>query len=225
MKKVLFIVTSAKKMGDSETGIWFEELSTPYYVLTDAGVQVDIASPKGKGVHFAPGSLSPENLIVSVKKFRDDKFAMNKVEHTKLLKLLDLNDYHAVFFPGGHGAVVDLPDDKFLEDNLGNYFDTGKPVAAICHGPGGLVKARKHDGTSIVEGRRVTCFTNSEEKSIGVDKKVPFLLESRLRDLGGKFECGPDFQEFAIRDGNLITGQNPASSKICAELLLEVLKD
>jgi putative intracellular protease/amidase len=223
MKKVLFIVTSAKKMKDSETGIWFEELSTPYYVLTDKGVQVDIASPKGKGVHFAPGSLSPENLTGSVKKFREDKFAMNKIEHTKLLKLLDLNDYDAVFFPGGHGAVVDLPADKFIEEKLGEYFETGKPVAAICHGPGGLVQAKKSDGTSIVNGLRVTSFTNSEEKAIGLEDKVPFLLESRLRELGGKFECGSDFQEFAVADKNLITGQNPASSKKCAELLLQVL--
>lgn len=223
MKKVLFIVTSAKKMGKEKTGIWFEELSTPYYVLADKGIQVDIASPKGKKVHFAP--LEPKDITPSVERFQADKFAMNKVEHTKILSLQDLNDYDAVFFPGGHGAVVDLPDDKFLEDNLGNYFDTGRPVAAICHGPGGLVKARSHNGKSIVDGRRVTCFTNVEEAAIGVDKKVPFLLESRLRELGGKFESGSEFQEFAIRDGNLITGQNPQSSKKCAELLLEVLED
>ncbi len=221
--RILFITTSAKKMAGSDTGVWFEELSTPYYVLTSKGFQVDIASPKGRKVPFDPRAFDTENITASVKKFRKDKLAMNKVEHAKVLSQLDLHEYDAIFFPGGHGAVVDLPDDEFLKKNLGAFFESGKPVASICHGPGAIVSARKADGSSIVSGRKVTCFTNSEEDAIGVTDKVPFLLETRLRELGGQFVCGADFSEFAVADGNLITGQNPASSRKCAELLAEQL--
>jgi putative intracellular protease/amidase len=211
-------------MEKKETGVWFEELSTPYYILSKKGIQVDIASPKGKKIPFDPRAFDTDNITKSVKKFLDDMLAVTKIEHSKVLSLLDLNDYDAIFFPGGHGAVVDLPNDKYLEDNLGKYFETGKPVAAICHGPGGIVGAKKSDGTSIVNGRKVTCFTNSEEVEIGAESKVPFLLETKLRELGGIFVSGENFSEFAIADGNLITGQNPASSKKCAELILDALQ-
>ena len=223
MKKILFIVTSAKKLGKKKTGVWFEELSTPYYILTEKGCQIDIASPLGKKTSFDPTSLADENVTESVKKFQKDIFAMKKIDNPKLLSQLDLNDYDAVFFPGGHGAMVDLPLDEFIKANLGKYFETGKVVAAVCHGPAGLVSAKTFYGTSILSGKKVTGFTNSEEVAVGGEKQVPFMLESRMKENGGDFVCGKDFAEFAIRDGNLITGQNPASSKKCAELILEAL--
>lgn len=224
MKNILFVTTSASKLAGSDTGIWFEELSTPYFVLQDAGFNVDIASPKGGRPPADPRAFEPDAITESVKRFQSDKDAMDKFNNTIKLQNTSLQKYDAVFFPGGHGAVVDLPDDEFLKENLGKYFETGKPVVAICHGPGGVVSTKKKNGKSIVDGLKVTCFTNSEETAIGVDKKVPFLLETRLKELGGKFECVEDFKEFAIRDGNLITGQNPASSQKCAELLVIALK-
>ena len=223
MKKVLFIVTSAKKIGKEPTGVWLEELATPYYLLTEKGHQVDIASPLGKKTPFDPASLLPENITEPAKRFQEDKLAINKAEHTKILSHLDLNEYDAVFFPGGHGAMVDLPNDEFLKNNLGAFFETGKIVAAVCHGPAALVAGIKADGQNIVSGRKFSCFTDAEEVAVAGDKKVPFMLESKLRELGGNFEGVENFKEFAIRDGNLITGQNPASSKRCAELVLEAL--
>jgi len=223
MKKILFIATSADKMGDSDTGLWLEELATPYYLLAAGGMQIDIASPKGGKIPLDYRAFEPENITSSVEKFRQDALAMQKIENAKTLSTLVLQSYDAIFFPGGHGAVVDLPHDKYLQDNLGKYFETGRIVASICHGQGGLVGTVKSDGNSIVSGRNVTCFTNSEEVAIGADKKIPFLLETRIRELGGRFVCGADFTSFVVVDGNLITAQNPASSKECAEKLLTLL--
>ncbi len=224
MKKILFIVTSAKKLGKKKTGVWFEELSTPYYLLSEKKIQVDIASPKGGKMPIEPLSLDNEKLPESVRKFQKDLLAMKKIGRTKILSRMEFSKYDAIFFPGGHGAMVDLPEDEYLKENLGRFFESGKIIAAVCHGPAALVPAIKADGTSIISGRKITGFTDSEEVKAGGDKKVPFLLETKLKQLGGKFSCGADFSEFAIRDANLITGQNPQSSKKCAELILEALK-
>jgi putative intracellular protease/amidase len=223
MKKILFIVTSADRLGAKKTGVWFEELSTPYYVLSSAGHVVEIASPKGGNTPFDPVSILPENTGESVKRFRSDKNAIQKIARTKILSSVNLGDYDVVFFPGGHGAMVDLPKDKFIADNLGRFFDEGKIVSAVCHGPAGLVTAKTSQGKSIVSGRAVTSFTDSEEIAVGGDKEVPFMLENKIRELGGNFKSAKDFVEFAVRDGNLITGQNPASSQKCAELVLQAL--
>lgn len=224
MMKILFIVTSATTLAGSPTGVWFEELSTPYYILQDAGYEIDIVSLKGGEVPFDPRAFEDDSITESVKRFKADEQAMQKVNNSGKISETDFSNYDAIFFPGGHGAVVDLPFDEVLANKTGNFFDSGKPVAAICHGPGGLVEAKRSDGKSIVYGLKVTAFSNAEEEAIGVTDKVPFLLESRLSELGGKYESVENFAEFVVEDGNLITGQNPASSAKIAKVLLEKLK-
>ena len=225
MNKILFIVTSASSMAGSPTGVWFEELSTPYYILQEAGYKIDIVSPKGGQVPFDLQGFELENITDSVKKFQADEVAMAKVKNSGQISAIDFSEYDAIFFPGGHGAVIDLPLDDAVAQKTGKFFDSGKPVAAICHGPGGLVSAKRYDGKSIVYGLKVTSFSNSEEEAIGVAKKVPFLLESKLSELGGEYIAAENFSEFVISDANLITGQNPASSAKIAKVLLEKLKN
>ena len=220
--KVLFITTSVSEVKDRKAGVWFEELSTPYYIITEGGYEVDIVSSKGGEVPFDPLAFEEENITDSVKKFQNDTGASKKITDSKKLSEVDFEDYAAIFFPGGHAAMFDLPNDKVLAQKLGNFFDSGKVVAAVCHGPAGLVAAKKSNGDSIVKDRKVNCFSNSEEDAVGATENMPFLLETRLGELGGEFvKNSEDFGEFVVVDGNLITGQNPASSKKIAEKILE----
>jgi putative intracellular protease/amidase len=223
--KILFIVTSANLLAGSPTGIWFEELATPYYILQNAGYEVEIASPKGGEVPFDPRALDPKEITESVKKFRVDEVAMQKFNNSKKISGVDFTDYKAIFFPGGHGAVVDLPKDEILAAKLGDYFESGNLVAAICHGQGGLVRANKKNGKSIIDGLKLTSFSNAEENAIGVSKKVPFLLQSKLEKLGGIYSSADNFKEYVVVDKNLITGQNPASSKKVAEEILKAVQN
>jgi putative intracellular protease/amidase len=208
------------------TGLWFEELATPYYAFTDAGADVDIVSIAGGAVPIDPRSKKPKGENpASVERFIEDKEASAKITDTKAIADINTSGYDAVFLPGGHGTMWDLPSSKVLATTVVEYLDNDKVVAAVCHGPAGLVSARFADGTPVVKAKRVAAFTNGEEVAAGLDKKVPFLLEDRLRELGAKVETGPNFKPFSIRDGNLITGQNPASSEGVAKLVLERLKE
>lgn len=224
--KILMIVTSHAQMGDTgkPTGVWFEELTTPYYAFVDAGAEVDIVSIAGGEVPIDPRSLKPIGQNApSVDRFLRDASAMTKIKTSGPVENAGLF-YDAVFLPGGHGTMWDLPANDALAKLVGSLWDSGKVVAAVCHGPAGLVNARDRNGRPIVEGRRVSAFTNSEEKAAGLTEAVPFLLETRLRALGARFEGGPDFEPYAIADGNLITGQNPASSERVADLVMARLE-
>lgn len=223
--RILFVVTAADRMGDEATGFWFEELSAPYYVFKDAGAVVELATIPGGEAPVDARSM-PENedeRPENVRRFMADSEAMGQLRNTRRLTDVRFEDYDAIFFPGGHGAVVDLPEDRDLADRLGEAFERGQVIGAVCHGPGGLVGARRRDGQSILAGRKVNGFTNEEEDAVGLTGKVPFLLETRLRELGGEFERGPMFEPYAVRDGNLVTGQNPQSSQLTAEKVLEAL--
>lgn len=226
--KILFVVTSAAFMGDTgePTGLWFEELTTPYYAFVDAGAEVDIVSIAGGAVPIDPRSKKPlgENPA-SVDRFLRDPKAGAKIADTKAIAGVDASQYDAVFLPGGHGTMWDLPASTALAKTVVATLGRGGVVAAVCHGPAGLVSAKFDNGEPVVAGKRVAAFTNSEEVAAGLDKAVPFLLEDRLRALGAKLETAPDFQPLALRDGNLITGQNPASSEKVAELVLEALNE
>jgi putative intracellular protease/amidase len=226
--KILFVVTSAATMGDGgePTGLWFEELATPYYAFVDQGADVDIVSTAGGAVPIDPRSKKPKGENpASVDRFMGDATASAKIADTKSIADIDTSGYDAVFLPGGHGTMWDLPASKPLASTVVDYLERGKVVAAVCHGPAGLVSAKFADGTPVVAGKRVTAFTNSEEVAAGLDKAVPFFLEDRLRELGAKVETAADFKPFSIRDGNLITGQNPASSAGAAKLTLEALNE
>ena len=221
-KKVLMIVTSHARLGESgkPTGFWLEELATPYGVFRDAGLQVEIASPAGGRPPADPASEKSEEE--AVRRFRDDREAMAKLEATK--KLADVTEsYDAYFVVGGHGVMWDLAASPELAALLGRAHDAGKVVAAVCHGPAALVGVRDARGEPIVRGRRVAGFSNEEEDAVGLTGVVPFPLETRLRELGGTYERGPKWAPFAVRDGNLVTGQNPQSSAAVARETLAAL--
>lgn len=221
-KRVLLIVTSHDRLGESgeRTGFWLEELAAPYYELLAAGFEIDLASPKGGRPPADPKSEKTE--AESVKRFLADAAALAKLETTKKLGDVGL-DYDAYFVVGGHGVMFDLGTSEEAGSLLGRAFDAGKVVAAVCHGPAALVPARTKDGASIVKGRRVAGFSNEEEAAVGLTNVVPYPLESKLVELGGKYERGPKWGSFAVRDGRLVTGQNPASSEAVAKLVVEAL--
>lgn len=228
MLPVLMILTSHAQLGSTgkPTGIWAEELTTPYYALTDAGFDVVLASPLGGKPPFATGSVKDavEDNQGSVKRFLQDSAAMVKFNATHQAKSLKAADYSAVFLPGGHGTMWDTAEDPATATLVSDAFNAGKPVAAVCHGPAGLVNALRTDGKSILLGKKVNGFTNEEETAAGLMDVVPFHLETRMRELGGIFENGPIWQPYAVRDGNLITGQNPESSALVASHVVAALQ-
>ena len=223
---IAIIATSHAEMGDTgePTGVWLEELTAPYYAFLDAGHDVHVFSIAGGAIPIDPRSLGEDaKKDESVARYLSDDTARDLFANTKDVAAVDLADYAAVFLPGGHGTMFDYPESDRLADLLGKAMDAGKTVAAVCHGPAGLVNATLEDGISIVKGRRVAGFTNSEEEGVGLTDAVPFLLETKLKELGADYQSGPDFQPFTVRDGNLITGQNPASAAPTAEKVIEAL--
>lgn len=224
MKKVLFVVTSHDKLGDTgeKTGFWIEELVAPYYELADKGIQIDIATPLGGQPPIDPKSADPSAATEDTKRFDADKELQAKLSHTLTLADVKEADYDAVFYPGGHGPLWDLVTDKNSIELIQSFYTNNKPVAFVCHAPAAL-KNVKIDGEYLVKGKKVTGFTNSEEEAVGLTKVVPFLLEDVLKANGGIYSKTEDWHPYAVEDGLLITGQNPASSKLVAEKLLQQL--
>jgi putative intracellular protease/amidase len=217
MKNVLMIVTSHAELGTTgtKTGFWLEELAAPYYDLVEAGFDVTIASPKGGKPPADPKSESSD--AATVKRFLADPKAMALLETTRPLASIS-EKFDAYFVVGGHGVMWDLAENADLVRLLAGANDDGRIVAAVCHGPAAFAKLGK-----LVSGKRVTGFSNEEEDAVGLTPIVPFALESKLIELGGKYERGPKWGAFALRDGNLVTGQNPASSSKVAKLVVEAL--
>jgi putative intracellular protease/amidase len=225
-QRVLIIATSHTSLGTSgkPTGVWAEELVLPYYQLIDAGAAVEIASPKGGALAFDPSSIKPAGQNDAlIERFLADPVAQAKAHATHVAAAVDASGFDAVFFPGGHGAMWDLPVDAGVTRAAEAAFAAGALIASVCHGAAGLVTARRADGKPIVEGKRINSFTDAEEDAVGLSAVVPFRLESRLRELGAVFEGAPNWQPFAVRDGQFITGQNPQSSKLVAEHVVEAL--
>lgn len=226
--RVLIVVTSTREMspGGEPTGVWLEELAVPYIALHEAGAKIDIVSTRGGELPIDPRSLMPrgENPP-GVERFLDDADAKRALSASGKLADADRSAYDAVFFPGGHGTMWDLPSDPDVGAIIAEFLAQEKPVAAVCHGPAALVGARFADGTPVVTGRTVSTFTDSEERAAGLADTVPFALETRLRELGAEVKTGPDFAPLALRDGWLITGQNPASAEPVAGLLLQALAE
>lgn len=225
MKKVLFVVTSNDKLGNTgeKTGFWSEELAAPYYELLDQGVEITIASPLGGQPPIDPKSADPASATEDTKRFDADKVLQEKLQHTLKLSTVNQKDYDAIFYPGGHGPLWDLVEDQNSIDLIESFYTHNKPVAFVCHAPA-VLKNVKVNGEYLVKGKKVTGFTNEEEEAVGLTKVVPFLLEDALSSNGGKFSKGPNWQPYAVEDGLLITGQNPASSKLVAGKLLGKLK-
>jgi len=224
MKKVLFVLTSNDKLGSTgeKTGFWSEELAAPYYELLDQGVEITIASPLGGQPPIDPKSADPASATEDTKRFDADKALQEKLKHTLKLSTVDQKDYDAVFYPGGHGPLWDLVEDKNSIALIESFYTHKKPVAFVCHAPA-VLKNVKINGEYLVKGKKVTGFTNEEEEAVGLTKVVPFLLEDVLTQNGGKFSKIANWQPYAVEDGLLITGQNPASSKLVAGKLLNQL--
>ncbi len=225
MKKVLVVLTSHDSLGDTgkKTGFWLEELASPYYAFVDAKLDVTLASPKGGQPPLDPKSSAPDAQTAATKRFHDDRAALAALAHTKPLSGVRAEDFDAIFFPGGHGPMWDLATDDTAAALIGRFHAAGKPVAAVCHGPAALTRAVDAKGVSIVKGKKVTGFTNTEEEAVGLTKIVPFLLEDKLKALGGTYERGADWASYVVTDGMLVTGQNPASSEEVAKKVVALL--
>jgi putative intracellular protease/amidase len=226
--RIAIVATSHGKMGelDEATGIWLEELTTPFYAFVDAGYPVDVYSIAGGTIPIDPRSMMPRgDNEASVERYLSDEDVQIAFKSTLPVETLNITSYRAVLLPGGHGTMFDYPTSSQLAETIATAMSADMIVAALCHGVAGLVAAKYPSGRSVVAGRRVTSFTDSEEAAAGLTRTVPFLLEARLRALGADFKSGPDFQPFALRDGALITGQNPASAGDVARLVIEALRD
>jgi putative intracellular protease/amidase len=218
-------LTSHNLLGDTgkPTGFWLEEFTAPYYVFKDAGAQVTLASPKGGQPPIDPKSDDPANQTASMERFKKDPATQQVLANTVKLAEVKADAFDTVFYPGGHGPLWDLVNDTNSIALIEDFYNAGKPVAAVCHAPAVLNKVT-WQGEPIVKGKRVTGFTNSEEEAVQLTKVVPFLVEDELKRLGGRFERSDDWAPFTVVDGRLITGQNPASSDAAAKELLKVLQ-
>ncbi|TMV91191.1 type 1 glutamine amidotransferase domain-containing protein [Thioclava sp. BHET1] len=226
MARILILSTAAEALGDTgkSTGVWYEELATPYYAFLDAGHEVKLVTLAGKPVPIDPNSdVTGDDAPASVTRFREDAAASALLANPGRLEDEDVTAYDALYIPGGHGAMYDLAESDVAAKAIGAAWDGGKVVASVCHGPAAFAKVVDKDGVSIVKGRKVSAFTDSEERGVGLADAVPFLLETRLRELGAKFESVGDWQPHAVVDGRLVTGQNPASSEAAAEKVLALL--
>ena len=217
-KNILMVTTSADALGNGrKTGVWLEEIAVPYLALAKAGLAITVASPKGGAVPLDPHSLDD----ASVAKWPD---MMELLTNSAPLKDIQAHGFDAIFLPGGHGTMMDFATDAELKRLLLDFAKADKVIAAVCHGPAGLVGAKKPDGTPLVAGKTITAFTDEEEIAVQLEKVVPFMLEATLRSEGANFVGGPLWAPHVEVDGNLITGQNPASSEAIANAVLEQLR-
>jgi putative intracellular protease/amidase len=223
---ILFVLTSHDKVGDTgkKTGFWVEEFANPYYTLLDKGAVITIATPKGGAAPIDPSSDSPDAATEATERFNKDAEAKERIANTKVLADMNPDDFDAVFYPGGHGPLWDLANDATSIALIEKFNAQQKPIAFVCHAPAALKSVKNTDGTPLVKGKKVTGFTNTEEAAVGLTEVVPFLVEDMMNENGAIYSKKDDWAAYAIQDGNLITGQNPASSELVAEKLLESLK-
>lgn len=218
-KTVLMVLTSHTQFGENrKTGVWLEEFALPYQQFNDESFDVVVASIQGGRVLYDPQSNPSAEQAVEWKE------ALAAMESSYRVSDIDPTEMDAIFLPGGHGTMFDFPESNHLRNIIEHFAHSEKPIAAICHGPAALVNVQLTDGTPLVQGKELTCFTNEEEYSINLEKEMPFLLESRLKELGATFNRGSAWSDNVVVDGNLLTGQNPMSSKSLAEALVNLLK-
>ena len=224
--KILMVLTSHDRLGETgeKTGFWLEELAAPYWRFRDAGAEIVLASPKGGQPPLDPRSGAPEAQTEDTRRFQADARAMAALAATRPLAEVSMDDFDALFYPGGHGPLWDLAEDARSVALIERAEATGKPIGAVCHGPAALRRARRPDGAPLVQGRQVTAFSDSEEAAVGLTAVVPFSVEAMLRGNGGRYSKAADFQPYVVTDGRLVTGQNPASSAPAAEALLALLR-
>lgn len=223
--KILMVLTSHDQLGDTgkKTGFWLEEFAAPYYVFKDAGAEIVLASPAGGQPPLDPKSDEPDSQTEQTKRFKEDPDAQRALANTVRLDTVDQADFDTVFYPGGNGPLWDLAELDSSIRLIERFDRAGKPIAFVCHAPGVLRHVKDANGDPLVKGRRVAGFTNSEEAGVQLTDIVPFLVEDELNKLGARYEKGPDWAAFVVTDGNLVTGQNPASSEEAAKALLKQL--
>ncbi|WP_428242342.1 type 1 glutamine amidotransferase domain-containing protein [Gynuella sp.] len=224
--QILMVLTSHDELGNTgyKTGFWLEELAAPYYVFKDAGATITLASPKGGQPPLDPKSHEPESQTDETRRFEADAEAVAALAATKKLQDVNMNDFDAVFYPGGHGPLWDLAEDTTSISLIEQFANADKPVAAVCHAPGVLRHVKGNDGQPLVNGKSVTGFTNTEEAAVQLTDVVPFLVEDMLKENGGDYSKGADWMPHVVTDGKLVTGQNPASSADTAKALLALLQ-
>lgn len=219
---ILMVLTSHDQLGNTgkKTGFWLEEFAAPYYVFKDAGASITLASPKGGQPPLDPKSDEPDAQTAATERFRVDSDAQTALANTRVLAELLAADYDALFYPGGHGPLWDLAEDRHSIALIEAFHAAGKPVGAVCHAPGVLRHTKGADGLPLVHGKRVTGFSNSEEAAVQLTDIVPFLVEDMLKANGGQYSKAADWISYVVSDGNLLTGQNPASSEATAAAVL-----
>ncbi|MFZ4543699.1 MAG: type 1 glutamine amidotransferase domain-containing protein [Saprospiraceae bacterium] len=223
--KILMVLTSHSELGKTgkKTGFWIEEFAAPYYAFLDAGAIITIASPKGGRPPVDPSSDTPENQTPATIRYKADKKLQDIMGKTEKLSSMSSDDYDAIFYPGGHGPLWDLTKSAASINLLEHFWNSNKPVVAVCHAPAVLLNARDKAGEMLLKGKKVTGFSNSEEAAVQLTEIVPFSLEDELRYNGGVYSKKENWTSYVVEDGMLITGQNPASSEAAAEALLKIL--
>ncbi len=224
--KILMVLTSHDQLGDTgkKTGFWLEEFAAPYYAFVDAGADITLASPKGGQPPLDPKSDEADAQTDDTRRFQGDEQAKQALANTYPLGEVDPYNFNAVFYPGGHGPLWDLAEDKDSITLLESFYASNKPIGTVCHAPGVLKHVKAPDGHPVVKGKRVTGFSNSEEDAVGLTDVVPFLVEDMLKANGGDYSKGDDWASYVVEDGHLVSGQNPASSAAAAEALIKRLK-
>lgn len=222
--KILMVLTSHDQLGNTgrKTGFWLEEFAAPYFVFRDAGVNLVLASPKGGQPPIDPKSDLPENQTAAMTRFKKDERAKKELSQTVKLADVKAEDFDTVFYVGGHGPMWDLAESPISIALLESFYNSGKPIALVCHSPG-VLRHVTYKGQPLVKGKHVTGFTNGEEEAVHLTKVVPFLVEDELLRLGAIFEKVANWVPFSVVDGRLVTGQNPASSTLAAQALMKVL--
>ncbi|MBK1872299.1 MULTISPECIES: type 1 glutamine amidotransferase domain-containing protein [Marinobacter] len=224
--KILMVLTSHSQMGDTghKTGFWLEEFTAPYYVFRDAGADITIASPKGGKPPVDPNSEADDALTESTRRFQKDAHAREALASTKVLSNVDMNEFDAIFYPGGHGPLWDLVNDTASIALIKAAYEQDKVIGAVCHAPAVFKHVEIKPGQNLVGGRQVTGFSNSEEEAVGLTNIVPFLLEDMLKENTATYSKGDDWAPHIVVDGKLITGQNPASSEGAAKAMVQTLQ-
>jgi len=223
--KILMVLTSHDKLGDTgnKTGFWLEEFAAPYCVFKDAGAEITLASPKGGQPPLDPSSDADDAQTDATKRFKGDDAAQKELANTEVLSSVSADGFDAIFYPGGHGPLWDLAEDKASINLIESFAASDRPVGAVCHAPAVFKHTKGTDDKPLVSGKTVTGFTNTEEEAVGLTDVVPFLVEDMLKTNGGTYKKGDDWASFVVTDGKLVTGQNPASSEEAAHKLLSLL--
>lgn len=225
MKKILIVITSHAELGTTgnKTGVWLEEFAAPYYFFKDKGVAITLASPKGGQPPIDPKSELPDFQTDATRRFNEDEATQSIFAQTIKLDTVNHTDYDAVFYSGGYGPLWDLSDNQDSIALIESFYNNNKPVASVCHGPAIFKNTKDAEGKPLVDGKKVTAYSNSEEAAVDFTNIVPFSVEDMLKENGGTYSKGPDWNPYAQEDGLLVTGQNPASSELVADLLLKKL--